>query len=171
MKKKVRKIRGVKEGEEDFSVQTPASIIENVNSVILGVQIFIYIIAGISLLVGGIGIMNTMYTAVVERTKEIGIMKSIGARNSTVFSLFFIESGFLGTIGGAVGALIGYLLATGLAFVGKMVLGSELISAHISPQLIIGSLLFSFVLGSFFGTLPAIGASRLNPVDALRYAK
>ena len=115
--------------------------------------------------------MNTMYTAVVERTKEIGIMKSIGARNSAVFSLFFIESGLLGTVGGAVGALIGYLSATGLAFVGKMILGSELISAHISPQLIIGAVLFSFVVGSFFGTLPAIQASRLNPVDALRYAK
>ncbi|MBW2980384.1 ABC transporter permease [Candidatus Woesearchaeota archaeon] len=171
IEKKVRKIRGVKEGEEDFSVQTPASVLEQVNSVILGVQIFIYIIAGISLLVGGIGIMNTMYTAVVERTKEIGIMKSIGAKNSTVFSLFFIESGFLGSVGGAVGALIGYLLATGLAFVGRTVLESRLIAAHITPPLIIGALLFSFVVGSFFGTLPAIRASKLNPVDALRYAK
>jgi putative ABC transport system permease protein len=171
IEKKLRKIRDVDEGEEDFSVQTPQSVIENVNSVLLGVQIFVYIISGISLLVGGIGIMNTMYTSVLERTKEVGIMKSIGAKNSAVFSLFFIESGFLGLVGGSIGALIGYGAATGLAFVGKLALGSELISAHVSPQLIFGALLFSFIIGSFFGTLPAIQASKLNPVDALRHAK
>lgn len=171
IEKKLRKIRSVKEGEEDFSVESPASIIENVNNILLGIQIFIYIIAGISLLVGGIGIMNTMYTSVVERTKEIGIMKSIGAKNSSIFLLFFIESGFLGLVGGIIGAILGFLLATGLTLIGKIVLGSDLISAHITPELIIGSILFSFILGSFFGTLPAIQASKLNPVDALRHAK
>ena len=171
IEKKLRKIRDVKEGEEDFSVQTPASVLGNVNSVLLGIQIFVYIIASISLLVGGIGIMNTMYTSVVERTKEVGIMKAIGAKNSSIFSLFFIESGFLGSIGGIVGAVLGFSLATGLAFVGSMALGSDLISAHITPQLFIGSILFSFVLGTFFGTLPALQASRLNPVDAIRSKK
>ncbi|MBW2981477.1 ABC transporter permease [Candidatus Woesearchaeota archaeon] len=171
IKKRLRKVRDVEEGEEDFSVQTPASILESVNSTLLAIQIFVYIIAGISILVGGIGIMNTMYTAVVERTKEIGIMKSIGAKNSTIFSLFFIESGLLGTVGGIVGAVLGYLIATGLAFVGRLALGTEFISAYISPQLIISALVFSFIIGSFFGTMPAIRASKLNPVDALRYAK
>jgi putative ABC transport system permease protein len=171
IEKRLRKARDVKEEEEDFSVQTPASILESVNSTLLAIQIFVYIIAGISLLVGGIGIMNTMYTAVIERTKEIGIMKSIGAKNSTVFTLFFIESGLLGAVGGIVGAIFGYLIATGLALAGRAILGTELIAAHISPQLIIGALLFSFVIGSFFGTLPAVRASKLNPVDALRYAK
>ena len=171
IEKRLRKIRNVKEGEEDFSIETPASIIESVNSVILGIQIFVYIIAAISILVGGIGIMNTMYTAVVERTKEIGIMKSIGAKNSTIFSLFFIESGFLGAVGGIIGAILGWGLATGLSFVGRLVLGSDLISASISPTLIFSSILFSFILGSFFGTLPAIQASKLNPVDALRFSK
>lgn len=171
IEKRLRKIRDVKEGEEDFSVETPASVLASVNSVLLGVQIFVYIIASISLLVGGIGIMNTMYTAVVERTKEIGIMKSIGAKNSTIFQLFFIESGLLGTVGGLIGIMIGIALALGLAFIGKLVLGSELISAHITPGLIIGALLFSFIIGSFFGTLPAVQASKLNPVDALRATK
>ncbi len=171
IEKKLRKIRGVKEGEEDFSVESPASVLENVNNVLLGIQIFIYIIAGISLLVGGIGIMNTMYTSVVERTKEIGIMKSIGAKNSSIFLLFFIESGFLGLVGGIIGAILGFLLATGLTLIGKLVLGSDLIASHITPELIIGSILFSFILGSFFGTLPAIQASKLNPVDALRHVK
>jgi putative ABC transport system permease protein len=171
IEKGLRKIRNVKEGEEDFAVQTPASVIATVNSIILGVQIFIYIIAAISILVGGIGIMNTMYTAVVERTKEIGIMKSIGAKNSTVFALFFIESGLLGIIGGSIGALLGFLFANGLALIGRLILGSGLISASISPALIGSALLFSFILGSFFGTVPAYRASRLNPVDALRFAK
>ncbi len=171
IEKKLRKIRGVKEGEENFAVETPASMLEQVNSIILGIQIFVYIIAGISILVGGIGIMNTMYTAVIERTKEIGIMKSIGARNSAVFTLFFIESGLLGTVGGIIGTIIGFLAATGLALIGRLALKSEIIAAHFPTSLIIGAILFSFTLGSFFGTLPAIQASRLNPVDALRHTK
>ena len=171
IEKKIRKIRDVDEGEEDFSVQTPEAVLETVNSTILAVQIFVYIIAGISLLVGGIGIMNTMYTAVVEKTKEIGIMKSIGARNSSVFTLFFIESGLLGSVGGMIGATLGFLLAKGVAFIGRLALGSELISADIGFGLFFGAILFSFVIGSFFGTLPAYQASKLNPVDALRYSK
>lgn len=171
IEKELRKIRNVREGEEDFSVQSPASILESVNSVILGVQIFVYVIASISILVGGIGIMNTMYTAVVERTKDIGIMKSIGAKNSTIFSLFFIESGFLGAVGGLIGVILGVFIATGLAFVGRLILGSDLISAQLSMTLILGALLFSFIMGSFFGTLPAVQASKLNPVEALRFSK
>tara|TARA_Y100000034_G_scaffold44576_1_gene54713 strand:+ start:8867 stop:10090 length:1224 start_codon:yes stop_codon:yes gene_type:complete len=171
IEKKLRKIRDVDIGEEDFSVQTPTSVIESVNETLLAVQIFIYIIASISLLVGGIGIMNTMYTSVVERTKEIGIMKSIGAKNRTIFILFFVESGLLGSVGGIVGAILGYIGATSLAYIGSIALGSDLISAHISWQLFVGSILFSFIVGSFFGTLPAWKASKLNPVDALRYAK
>jgi putative ABC transport system permease protein len=171
IEKELRKIRDVDEGEEDFSVQTPASVVESVNSVLLGIQIFVYIIASIALLVGGIGIMNTMYTAVVERTKEIGIMKSIGAKNSTIFTLFFIESGFLGTVGGIIGIILGYLAATGLAFVGKLALGSDLISAHFPIWLFALAFSVSFIIGSISGTLPAYQASKLNPVDALRSVK
>lgn len=171
LEKELRKIRNVKEGEEDFAVQTPASILETVNSVLLAIRIFFYIIAGISLLVGGIGIMNTMYTAVIERTKEIGIMKSIGAKNSAIFTLFFIESGLLGTAGGIIGIILGILMSKGLAFAGRLALGSEFISADISIWLVLGALIFSFGLGSFFGTLPALQASKLNPVEAIRYAK
>ncbi len=171
IEKELRRTRDVKKGEENFAVQTPTSILEGVNSVITGIQIFVYIIAGISILVGGIGIMNTMYTAVVERKKEIGIMKSIGAKNSTIFSLFFIESGLLGIIGGVVGVTIGVILSKGIAYIGQITLGSDLISASISYTLVFGALLFSFVIGSFFGTLPAIRAAKLNPVDAIRSVK
>ena len=91
VEKLLRKERDVKEGEENFQVDSANAILETLDSTLAAVNIFIFIIAGISLLVGGIGIMNTMYTSVVERTKEIGIMKAIGAKNSTIFILFFIK--------------------------------------------------------------------------------
>ena len=86
IEKLLRKERNVKENEEDFQVTLAANILDTINSTLFAVQLFVSIIAGISLVVGGIGIMNTMYTAVVERTKEIGIMKSIGARNIDIRS-------------------------------------------------------------------------------------
>jgi putative ABC transport system permease protein len=167
----MRKERDVKVGEEDFTVQSPQKALENLNSTLFAVQLFVYIIATISLLVGGIGIMNTMYTSVLERTKEIGIMKSIGARNSTIFILFFIESGLLGFVGGIIGITLGLILAYGMASIGRLALGSDLIQANISLGLILGALAFSYFLGTIFGVLPAYQASRLNPVDSLRRAK
>lgn len=167
VEKLLRKERDVKIGEEDFEVDTPANALESLNQTLFAVQLFVYIIALISIVVGGIGIMNTMYTAVLERTKEIGIMKAIGARNSTIFRLFFIESGFLGLVGGIIGTLIGVSLAYGFAFIGR-VSGFDLIQAYVSPYLILGALLFSFILGTFFGVLPAISAAKMQPVEALR---
>jgi putative ABC transport system permease protein len=167
IEKLLRKERDVKLGEEDFQVQSPQKALEALNDTLFAVQLFVYIIATISLVVGGIGIMNTMYTAVLERTKEIGIMKAIGARNSTIFRLFFIESGFLGLVGGIIGTLLGMGLAYGLAFAGRQA-GSNLLQASVSPYLIIGSLLFSFILGTLFGVLPAVNASKMQPVEALR---
>jgi putative ABC transport system permease protein len=171
IEKLLRKERNVKVGDEDFTVQTPQKALETLNSTLFAVQLFVTIIAVISLLVGGIGIMNTMFTAVLERTKEIGIMKSIGARNSTIFILFFLESGLLGMIGGLIGVILGLIFANGTAFIGSLVLGSNLIRASVSPGLILGALAFSFVMGTFFGVLPAYRASKLNPVDSLRGAK
>ncbi|MBD3314079.1 FtsX-like permease family protein [Candidatus Woesearchaeota archaeon] len=171
VEKLLRKERDVDEGEEDFIVESPQQTLESLNSTLFAVQLFVYIIATISLLVGGIGIMNTMYTAVVERTKEIGIMKSIGARNSTIFTIFLIESGFLGTVGGIIGITLGVSFAYGLAFIGKIALGSELIQAHVGLWLILGSLVFAFVLGTFFGVMPAYQASKLQPVESIRSAK
>ena len=168
VEKILRKERDVDLGEEDFVVASPQQAIESLNSTLFAVQLFVYIIASISLIVGGIGIMNTMYTAVIERTKEIGIMKAIGARNSTIFTLFFIESGFLGFVGGLIGILLGLGIANGMSFIGRQALGSELIQASISAELLIGSMLFSFILGTFFGVMPAIQAAKMHPVDALR---
>jgi putative ABC transport system permease protein len=171
IEKLMRKERDVKASEEDFTVQTPQALLAQVNSTLFAVQLFVYIIAAISIVVGGIGIMNTMFTSVLERTKEIGIMKSIGATNRSVFSLFFIESGLIGSIGGIIGAIIGISMAMGLAFVGRLALGSDLIRAEISIWLVFGSIFGSFLLGSIFGVIPAVNASKLNPVDALRHSK
>ncbi|MBS3139055.1 ABC transporter permease [Candidatus Woesearchaeota archaeon] len=161
-------ILDVKEGEEDFTVESPQSILESLDSTLFAVQLFVSIIAAISLFVGGIGIMNTMYTSVVERTRQIGIMKSVGAKNSTIFTLFFLESGLLGAAGGIIGIVLGLIMAYGLAAFGRLVLGTELIQAQVSWTLILGALLFSFVLGTLSGLLPAVQASRMQPVEALR---
>lgn len=171
IEKVLRKERGVDIGEEDFVVQSAKKTLDSLNSSLFAVKLFVIIIASISLLVGGIGIMNTMYTAVLERTKEIGIMKSIGATNKTIFSLFALESGLLGMVGGIIGVLLGLFFAFSLASIGKLALGSDLISVKITPFLLFGSLAFSFFVGLFAGLLPAVRASKMKPVDSLRFVK
>jgi putative ABC transport system permease protein len=168
VEKLMRRERDVKLGEEDFTVQTPQAILDQVSSTLFAVQVFVYIIAGISIVVGGIGIMNTMFTSVLERRREIGIMKSIGATNQAIFTLFFIESGLIGAIGGIAGALGGLGLANGLAFVGRIFLGSDILQAHITPLLLISAVFGSFFLGSVFGIIPALRAAHLHPVEALQ---
>ena len=167
----LRRERDVRKGEENFTVQSPENALASLNSVLFAVKLFVGVIAALSILVGGIGISNTMYTAVLERTKEIGIMKSIGARNSSIFTLFFIESGFLGLVGGLIGVILGAGIAIGAALAGQALLGSDLIRANVSLWLVLGALAFSCVIGLIAGLLPAIGAAKKHPVDSLRYAK
>ncbi len=164
----LRNERDVEEGEEDFSVESPEQNIQNLNAILFAVQLFVYVIAGVSLLVGGIGITNTMYTSILERTKEIGVMKSIGAQNKDIFFLFFLESGFLGFVGGLIGVFLGICIAYFLTAIGTFLLDTTLLTVSIHPLLVVGTLLFSFLLGTVAGLLPAIQASRLSPVEALR---
>jgi len=167
IEKVLRKTRDVKLGEEDFEVSTPEAALETVNGIISGVQAFIVIIASLSILVGALGIVNTMTASVLERKKEIGIMKAIGARNSDVFMQFFIESGLLGLVGGIIGVVVGTLVG----FLGTQginsFIGSETIP-EISLWLIFGSLVGSFVIGAVSGIVPAMNAAKENPVEALR---
>ncbi|MEA2004503.1 MAG: ABC transporter permease, partial [archaeon] len=107
VEKALRKDHDVKEGQEDFVVATAGQMIEGFTNILVVVQIVLVGIAAISLIVGGIGITNTMYTSVVERTREIGIMKSVGARNSDIVSIFLMESVMLGFFGGILGVIIG----------------------------------------------------------------
>ncbi len=167
----LRDERDVDVGDEDFSVESPEEALESLNSALFGVQIFVYLIAAISILVGGIGISNTMYTSVLEQTKEIGIMKAIGAKNSQVLFLFLAESGLLGFVGGLLGMIIGISSAFGLARVGNNIMGDGLITLNISIPLIVLTLLFSFLVGVISGMTPAMKASKMKPIDALRFSK
>ena len=169
IEKELRKDHDVDEGEEDFTIQTPDQFLESFNVILNVVQIVLIGIAAISLLVGGIGIMNTMYTTVLERTKEIGIMKAIGAKNSHILLLVLVESGLYGLGGGIIGVAlgVGFAKLTELAF--TLALGPSFLLIKMDWLLIIGTLAFSFLIGCISGIAPARRASKLNPVDALRY--
>ena len=169
LKRNLRKYRDLDEGEEDFSVETPNQLMATFDTILDIVQAVLIGIAAISLLVGGIGIMNTMFTTILQRTKEIGVLKAIGARNEHILTLFLIESGFYGLGGGLIGVIIGISLAKIVEKVFVAVLGPALLSVEISPLFILATLLFSFVVGCLSGIVPAWRASKLNPVDSLRY--
>lgn len=168
IKKELRSYRNVKEGKEDFTIQTPENLLATLDVILAIVQGVLVGIAAISLLVGGIGIMNTMYTAVLERTKEIGIMKATGARNGQILFLFLVESGILGLLGGMIGVILGLAASKMVEFVAFQIYETYLIKASYSPALILGALLFAFFVGTISGALPARQAAQLKPVDALR---
>lgn len=168
VKKELRKHRDVEEGKEDFTIETPEDILATLKTILIIVQGVLVGIAAISLIVGGIGIMNTMYTSVLERTKEIGVMKAVGARNREILSLFIIESGLLGLVGGVIGVSLGFGISKLIEYVAFRIYESFLIRADISLPLLVGALLFAFVVGAISGVLPAKQAAGLKPVDALR---
>jgi len=171
IKKDLRKARGVEEGKEDFSLQTFEQTAEALSNVFFIVQAVVLAITAIALIIGGIGITTTMYTSVIERTKEIGVLKAVGARNSTIMTIFLFESGMLGLVGGIIGVILGVLIAEGVQYIGSEILGVFLLRAEFPAYLIIGTLLFAFIVGAVSGATPARQASKLNPVDALRKIK
>ncbi len=166
--RKLRKDRHEKEGEEDFSVQTPASLLSSVTTILNVINLVVSGIATIALLIGAIGVSNTMFTAVIERRKEIGVMKAVGARNRDVLSLFLIESGLLGLIGGILGVSLGIALAYFAAYAANISLGTTLLQASFSLPLMFTAVIFTFLLGLLAGMIPAWQASRLPPTEALR---
>ncbi|MBU1129110.1 MAG: ABC transporter permease [Nanoarchaeota archaeon] len=169
IKRKLRQFRNEKEDQETFSVQTSDQLLETFQGIFSVVQAVLIGIAAISLIVGGIGIMNTMYTAVLERTKEIGTMKAVGAKNSDVLQIFLFESGLLGLVGGAIGIGIGVGLGKATEYIATIALGTPLLRASFPWYLIVGALAFSFFIGTLSGVFPAMQASKLKPADALRY--
>jgi putative ABC transport system permease protein len=169
IKRKLRQSRGEKEDQETFTVQTSEQLLESFSNIFGIVQAVLIGIASISLLVGGIGIMNTMYTSVLERTKEIGTMKAVGAKNSDILFIFLFESGLLGLVGGAIGICIGIGLGKGAEYIASIALGTNLLQAAFPWYLIGGALAFSFLTGTLSGILPAMQAARLRPAEALRY--
>lgn len=168
IRRNLRNERGVEEGDETFNVRTAEDIIRSFNNQLSIIRGVLLGIGGISLLVGGIGIMNTMYTSVTERTREIGVMKAVGATKRQILALFMIESGMVGMIGGLLGATVGI----GLSFIAGFAIRNSVsipFQPYVSIELILGSVFFSFIVGMISGALPARKASRKEPVEALRF--
>lgn len=147
---------------EDMYVETAMDQMTQVDSVMGGLSMAVGGIAAISLLVGGIGIMNIMLVSVTERTREIGIRKSLGAKTRDIMIQFLTESAILSACGGIIGILIG----VGLVSLGGMALG---VGAVVKPGVIIMAVSFSALVGIFFGIYPASKAAKADPIDALRY--
>lgn len=166
--KDLRRHRGVKEGKEDFTVQSTKKFIESFLVVFNVITTLLVGLASISLLVGAVGIANTMYTAVLERTREIGIMKSIGAKNSDILQIFIIESALIGFIGGLLGVLIGVGLSKFAELMIAGFLGPGFFRVFLPWWLLVGTLLFATIIGTISGIFPARQAAEMKPVDALR---
>jgi len=159
----LRRTHRLKEGEEnDFRVMSQSELIESVSTITNIMTILLGAIAGISLLVGGIGIMNIMFVSVTERTREIGLRMSIGGRGKDILWQFLVESMLLSIAGGILGIITGYLIAR----IAGSLMGSV---TYVTSQSVILAFMVCFGIGVFFGWYPARKASNLNPIDALRY--
>ncbi len=147
---------------DDFTLMNQASFLSTLNSITSILTAFLAAIAGISLLVGGIGIMNIMLVSVTERTKEIGLRKAVGARGQDILMQFIVEALVVSVTGGVIGLLLGALIA-------GLVTLSGALTATVSLSSVALAVGFSLAVGLFFGIYPARRAARLNPIDALRY--
>ena len=149
---------------QDFQIMAISldSVIDQYASMMGTVQVAIAVIAAISLLVGGIGVMNIMLVSVTERTREIGTRKALGAKNSAIRMQFIVESVIICLIGGIIGIIFGMLLG----YAGASLLGFP---AHPSVDAILIAVCFSMAIGVFFGYYPANKAAKLDPIEALRY--
>ncbi len=154
--------------DEEFDVFTPEQLLKQIGAMLGVIQLVLGAIAAISLVVGAIGIMNSMFTAVLERTQEIGVMKAIGATQGTILYFFITEAGIMGAVGGIVGMLIGTIFSY-IIQGGAELAGYALFKVQIEPSFIISVVLFSFVIGIIAGIIPAFRASKMKPIDALRY--
>jgi len=167
IEKSLRRSRDLEKGKEDFTVQSFNELIEAYSSALNIVIGFVLLIALISVIVSTVNTANTMITSVLERYKEIGVLKAVGARNSEIFSIFLFESAFLGFVAGVLGCLLGWTIAS----IGGLILknlGWSFLQPYISIYLFAGLILFAVVTGAISGALPARRASKTNIVDALR---
>lgn len=149
-------------GKDYFQVQSFQDIMSSMNQMLDMVTAFISFVAGISLLVGGIGVMNIMLVSVTERTSEIGLKKAIGARKSVILGQFLTEAAVLTSLGGLIGVLVGIILA-------EIISKLSTTPVAISAPAAVGGVVFSMIIGIIFGLLPSYKAANLDPIEALRH--
>jgi putative ABC transport system permease protein len=154
-------------GEDDFVISSQQGLIETLEATTTTLVIFLGTIAGISLVVGGIGVMNIMLVSVTERTREIGIRKAIGAKRRDIMFQFLTEAIILTIGGGLVGMMLGYGMTPALN--GLQIFGGQGMSLGIRYDVGLIALLVSAIIGLFSGIYPAMRASAMAPIDALRY--
>ena len=149
-------------GENQIQMQSFTDVSSQFNSILSVITIFVSFVAAISLLVGGIGVMNIMLVSVTERTREIGIRKSLGARTGSILLQFLAEAGIITLLGGIIGIILGILGAMGVCAIAN-------VKASVDPLVVILATLFSCGVGIFFGIYPAKKAAKLRPIEALRH--
>lgn len=154
-------LHGVTKETEDFQVTTASSLAATVSGITDVLSLFLGVIASISLLVGGIGVANTMFMSVLEQTKQIGVLKSLGAKNKDIIYIFLSEAGIIGLIGGMLGVLLSFLASGLISLAG--------LPTNITLELILGGLFFSIFTGIIAGISPARNAAKIPPIEALRY--
>ena len=156
------------EDDRDFSVSDSLSQAESASEMMASITVFLGAIAGVSLVVGSVGIANTMFTSVMEKTKEIGTMKAIGAKNKDILMIFLVNSALVGFVGGVLGILLSLVLTSMLPYLGISMMRSSM-GSTIAPDLMLMGISIAVVIGVLSGIVPAYNASKMRPVDALRY--
>nr|WP_321497682.1 ABC transporter permease [uncultured Methanolobus sp.] len=154
--------------DRDFSVSDSLSMAESFSEMMASFTIFLGAIAGVSLVVGSVGIANTMFTSVLERTKEIGTMKAIGAKNSDILMIFLFNSALVGFVGGVLGILLSLILTSFFPYLGLPMTRSST-GMTVAPDLMALGIGIAMIIGILSGLIPAYNASKMKPVDALRY--
>ena len=161
----IRSSRGIRPGQEDdFTIKAADSFVKRFNQITTTATAVLAGIVGISLLVGGIGIMNIMLVSVTERTREIGILKALGARRRDILVQFLLEAALLSLLGGLIGIVLGLLAGMGIAS-----LIPNFPPAHVPLWVMAAAAGFSAIVGVVFGIAPASKAAALDPIEALRY--
>jgi putative ABC transport system permease protein len=158
----------VNEKDRDFSVSDSLSRAESASEMMSSLTLFLGAIAGVSLIVGSVGIANTMFTSVLEKTKEIGTMKAIGAKNKDIMMIFLFNSALVGFVGGVLGIVLSLVLTSLMPYLGISIMRSSM-GMTVAPYLMVLGISIAVVIGVLSGIIPAYNASKMKPVDALRY--
>jgi len=156
------------EKDRDFSVSDSLSMAESASEMMSSMTLFLGAIAGVSLVVGSVGIANTMFTSVMEKTREIGTMKAIGARNRDIMMIFLVNAALVGFVGGVLGIVLSLGLTSMLPMLGLTMMRSSM-GSTLSPELMLLGISIAVFVGVISGVVPAYTASKMKPVDALRY--